>query len=158
MREPVQIECEHMFCTVSLFVLSQIKKQKKIKLNQHCITEWRESRNTCPKCQHSVDPTNDRRPQMYFMNLHAKLRMHCQNKDNGCRADVILENYQTHMANCTFGLKSCEIPGCDRKYKSSDEIIHQLEHANDKNVKVSGKFLHLFISPSIHSNHFDVFF
>ena len=54
---------------------------------------------------------------------------------------VTLENYETHLQGCTFGLKTCPEVNCQRQYKASGEDAHQLEHANEKIAEVK---LHFF--------------
>ena len=70
------------------------------------------------------------------MNLYGKLKMYCKNKANGCREEISLEQFGSHIKNCDFTLKNCSIPNCGKTFVAKEEAVHQLEHANEEIKKV----------------------
>ena len=63
--------------------------------------------------------------------------MHCKNEDNGCRANVTLENYSSHEENCTPGVVICPVANCGREIPILEETVHKLEHANETIAQVT---------------------
>ena len=141
-KEPVVIECEHMFCKVIFVVKYPVSSFRYyyfflFVISKGCIGNWRNTgQNTCPKCRGPIHVEQEKRPAKYFMNLYEKLKMYCKNKSNGCREEITLEEMDSHVKNCDFTLKNCPIANCGKTFVAKEEAVHQLEHANEEIKKV----------------------
>mmetsp|Transcript_36773 Transcript_36773/g.36399 ORF Transcript_36773/g.36399 Transcript_36773/m.36399 type:complete len:204 (+) Transcript_36773:275-886(+) len=74
-----------------------------------CLEEWGLNHNRCPNGCFKFNYT---RPAKVLGVQLNKLRIKCENKDNGCHKVLRYDEIQRHQQECEFSLVHCKNEGC----------------------------------------------
>lgn len=114
--DPVECPCRHVYCRT-------------------CISSWLSRRKTCPVCRKRASTSKLQTVVPIIKNMIMKLTIHCPNIERGCKQKIALEAYDSHIANCDYGIVQCKNANCKENFIRKDMSKHELKECKYRTVK-----------------------
>ncbi|XP_023236686.1 uncharacterized protein LOC111635817 [Centruroides sculpturatus] len=107
--DPVECQCLHVYC-------------------RNCICDWLSFQNNCPVCRKSVSLFELQPVGPIIKNMIMKLTIRCPNAVHGCKQNFALEEYDSHLVNCDYGIIKCN--KCQEEMQIKDRFKHERLECN----------------------------